>query len=320
MPQPTSYDVHPVDAILSNISVAYMQSQMQYIAGQVFPVVPVDKQSDKYFVYDKNDWFRDEAQRRADSTESAGSGYGLSTDSYSCDVFALHKDIGDKTRANADAPLRLDSEAAQFVTSRLLLRREIQWVTDYFTTSVWDTDVTGGTDFTQWSSYATSDPINDVEGGKETVLSTTGFEPNTLVLGYQTFRQLKNHPDLVDRIKYTSQQTLTPQMMANLFDIDRVLVAKAIKATNVEGATAAYSFVYGKHAALFYVPPNPGLMTPSAGYTFAWNGVSGGLGLSVGTSSFRMEHLKSTRVEGEIAFDDKVVASDLGYFFSGAVA
>ena len=78
MAQPSINQVH-IDAILTNISVAYMQKSENFIADKVFPVVPVDKKSDKYFTYTKNDWFRDEAQRRADATESAGSGYSLST-------------------------------------------------------------------------------------------------------------------------------------------------------------------------------------------------------------------------------------------------
>jgi hypothetical protein len=316
MAQPTQSDVH-VDQVLTNISVAYIQNQDHYIASQVFPIVPVDKQSDKYYTYTKNDWFRDEAEKRADATESAGSGYNLGTDNYNCDVFAFHKDIGNQTRNNADAPLDLDRDATQFVTQRLLLRQERQWASDYFTTSVWATDSTPSN---LWSDYANSDPINDVETGKRTVLSTTGFMANTLVLGYDVFIKLKNHPDLVDRIKYTSAQTLTPQMLAMLFEVERVLVAKAIYATNLEGETAAYSFVHGKHALLCYVNPQPSLLAPSAGYIFAWRGVSEGLGQTIGVSRFDMPHLKAQRVEGEIAFDDKVVASDLGYFFNGAVA
>ena len=54
MPQPTLNDSH-VDAILTNISVAYMQKQENFIAEKVFPNIPVDKKSDKYFVYTKND-------------------------------------------------------------------------------------------------------------------------------------------------------------------------------------------------------------------------------------------------------------------------
>jgi len=325
MPQPSINTVH-IDAILTNISVAYIQKQENFIADKVFPVVPVDKKSDKYFTYNKNDWFRDEAQRRADATESAGSGYSLNTGSYSADVWAFHKDIGDQTIANADAPLNPLREATEFVTSRLMLRKELQFVTDFFTTSIWGTDVTGvaGTPTTgqtkQWSDYTSSDPINDIEAAKSVILSTTGLAPNTLVLGYEVFRQLKNHPDLVDRIKYTSSQTITEDMLARMFDLDRVLVAKAVKATNNEGATAAYGFAYGKAALLCHVASAPGLLTPSAGYTFSWTGVSGGIGSNIGVRSFRMESLKAERVEAEMAFDNKVIGTDLGYFWNTIVA
>jgi hypothetical protein len=325
MPQPTQSQVH-VDAILTNISVAYMQRAENFIADRVFPVVPVDKQSDKFFTYDKNDWLRDEAQQRADGTESVGSGYNITTDTYYAPVYSIHKDIGDQTRANADAPINVDREAAEFVTHRLLLRRELQFVSDFMTTNVWGTDITGvasspsSGQSIKWSDYTNSDPIEDIEAGKAGILSVTGLEANTLVLGYDTFRQLKNHPDLVDRIKYTSSQTITEDMLARMFDIDRVLVSKSIKATNKEGATGAYSFTTGKTALLCHVAPNPGILTPSAGYTFTWTGVSQGLGATIGTSSFRMESLRATRVESEIAFDNKVIGSDLGYFFDSIVA
>jgi len=325
MPQPSINSVH-IDAILTNISVAYMQKAENYIADKVFPVVPVDKKSNKFFTYTKNDWFRDEAQRRADATESAGSGYSLNTDTYSADVFAFHKDVGDQTIANSDAPLSPLREAAEFVTNRMLLRKEIQFVTDYIKTGVWGTDLTGvasnatTNQFIQWSDFTNSDPLEDMELAKETILSTTGFEANTLVLGYQVFRKLKNHPDLVDRIKYTSSNVITEDMIARMFGVDRVLVAKSVKATNNEGATGAYAFNVGKSALLCHVATNPGLLTPSAGYTFAWNGVSGGLGQTIGTSQFRMESIKATRVEAEMAFDNKVIGADLGVYFASVVA
>lgn len=316
MPQPTSSQVH-VDAILTNISVAYLQQQSNFVASRVFPVVPVEKQSDKFFKYTKNDWFRDEAQRRGDATESAGGGYNLTTDSYRADVYAFHKDVGDQTRANADAPINVDREAAEFVTSRLLLKMETEFVNSYFTSGVWATD---NTPSNLWSNYSTSDPLEDVEVAKRAILSTTGFEPNTLVLGYDVFTKLKNHPDLVDRIKYTSSNVITSDMMARMFEVDRVLVAKAVKATNNEGGTGAYDFTHGKHALLCYSAPSPGLLQPSAGYVMSWTGVSGGIGTTIGTSRIRMESLRADRVESEIAFDMKVVASDLGYFFNAVVS
>ena len=68
MPQPTQSAVH-VNRPLTMLSVAYAQAQSAFIADKVFPVVPVDKQSDLYYVYTKNDWFRDEAQVRPPATE-----------------------------------------------------------------------------------------------------------------------------------------------------------------------------------------------------------------------------------------------------------
>src|SRR5512135_2606714 len=116
--QPSQSEVH-TDAMLDNISIAYIQSQDVFLFPKVFPIIPVGKQSDKYYTFTKNDWFRDEAQKRADSTESAGSGYGLSSDSYFCDVWAFHKDVGAQTRANADTQIDLARGAVQFVTQRL---------------------------------------------------------------------------------------------------------------------------------------------------------------------------------------------------------
>ena len=253
-----------------------------------------------------------------DATESAGSGYSLTRDNYFCKVWGLHKDIGDQTRANYDKPLDADRDATQFLTQRAMLRQEAQWVTDHFKTGVWGTDATGGSTFNYWDSYAISDPITDIETAKETILSQTGFEANTLVLGYTVFRWLKNHPDIVERIKYTSANVITEDIMAKYFGVDRVLVAKAVINTAAEGVTASYGFTHGKNALLLYVAPAPSILNPSAGYTFSWKGVSEGLGTNVGMTRFRMQHLRADRIECQLAWANKLVMSDLGYFFHNA--
>jgi hypothetical protein len=182
---------------------------------------------------------------------------------------------------------------------------------------VWGTDVTPAN---LWSNYGTSDPITDIKTAVRTILSTTGFKPNTLVLGYDAYIQLVDHPDIIDRYKYTSSDLVETTALARLFGIERVFVAQAVYATNVENETTAYSFVHGKHAWLGYVAPRPSLLTPSAGYTFSWKGASYGMGSTIGIKKFRMEPIAADRVEGQIAFDNKAVATDMGYFFNGAVA
>jgi len=48
MPAPTRKDVH-IDGPMTNISIAFRNDV--YIAERVFPIVPVNKISDKFFVF-----------------------------------------------------------------------------------------------------------------------------------------------------------------------------------------------------------------------------------------------------------------------------
>lgn len=325
MPQPTRSQVH-VSVPLTNLSVAYIQSASEFIADKIFPNVPVDKQADIYYTYPKNAWFRDEAQQRAPGTESVGSGYGLATDDYSCKVWAFHKDVDDQVRANADSVLNLDRDANEFVMQRLMIRRERQFVDTYFKAGVWGKDYAGvaaapGADqFIQWSDYTNSDPITDVKNARLYIKSITGYRPNVLLLGEEVFESLKQHPDIIDRYKYTQAGVVTVDLIARLFEVDRIVIGGAIYASNVEGATDAFSFVYGKKAMLCYSAPRPSLLQPSAGYTFSWKGYLGNNAYGVATKKFRMEQLESDRIEGSMSFDQKLVAADLGVFFETAIA
>lgn len=321
MPQPTLSDVH-VDRPLTNISIAFIQKATDFIASRVFPNVPVSKKSDVYYSYDRDAWFRDEMEKRAPGTESAGSGYTLNADNqYSCDVWALHKDVSDQVRANSDIPLDADRDATLFLTQKGLLRKEKQFVTKYFTTSIWTGSSTGGdiTPSTLWSNSA-STPVEDIEAQADAMQTKTGFRPNKLVVGPAVHRALKNHPDIRDRIKYVQKAILTEDILAALLGVDEYMVARATNNTAKEGAALAMSDLYGKHALLCYTNPNPSLMQPSAGYIFSWTGLLGAGAFGTRMKKFRIDRLESDRNEIDMAFDMKKVAADLGVFFASAVA
>jgi hypothetical protein len=326
MPNPTASDVH-VNAALTNISVAYMQEDNAYVADRVFPVVPVPKQSDRYFVYNKGDFFRSEAQLRAPGTPSAGSGFSIdNTPSYFADVYAIHKDIDDQIRANSDAAINPDRDATLWVTQQLMLRREITWATNFFSAaSGWTGSTTGGNVAIAnllngaWSA-AGSTPIEDIDRQADAMQRLTGYRPNKLVVGTDVHRVLKNHPDVLDRIRYTQEGIVTEQLMASLLGVDEYMVARATNNTAVAGAADVMATVAGTTSALLcYAAPNPGLMTPTAGYMMAWNGFLGAGPSGNRIKRFRMEHLASDRIEGELAFAAELVAADLGCFFNAIV-
>lgn len=324
MPQPTASDVH-VNRPLTSFSVAYVQNENRFIADKVFPNIPVERQSDLYFTYPKGYWFRSEVKRRAPGTETPGIGSTRSTGNYYTPVYGVHEDIDDQVRANTDSPLDADRDASILVTQNMLLKRDILWASTYFTTGVWGTDITGvnsgatGNQVNRWDK-AGSDPTNDVTTWALAIEEETGFTPNTLVIGPHVLKVLMNHTLILDRIKYTQRGIVTLDLLAALFGVDRILVARAVQNTAVEGATNAMSFIFGKHALLCYSNPNPSIMQPSAGYTFSWKGYHGASTLGLRIKRFRHEPTASDRIEAEMAFDFQVIGSDLGVFFNGVVS
>lgn len=324
MPQPTRSSVH-VNRPLTNISVAFVQADTLFVARKVFPGLPVQKQSDLYFTYPRDQWFTDEMAERAPGTESAGSGYDVTTDSYSTRVWSLHKDVADQIRDNADEPIDLDREATQWLTGKWLIRQERQWVTKFFSTGLWTGSTTAGdiTPGTKWDT-ASGNPVYDVEVQQKSVLQKTGFMPRILVVSPDVDTAIKNNPDVKDRIKYTQrvdQRVFTAKALADLFNCDQYLVAGGVYNAAAEKATKNMQFIAGtKKAGLFYAPDSPGLYTPSAGYTFDWTGLMGAGAQGQRIKTFRMEHLESDRVEIEAAFDMKQVAADLGVFFTSVLS
>ena len=324
---PTMQNAH-IDRALTNISVAYLQDASAFIADKVFPIVPVKRQSDVFYTYNKGDFMRDEAQVRGAGTESAGGDYGVeAADPYYCRKHAFHKDVTEDERTNYDDPLDADTDATDFVSQKMLIRREMEWASKFFNTGIWGTETTGvASEATtgqaiKWD-LATSNPIKDNTDAAVAMAGATGFKPNTLVLSPKAFNALKNHEDILDRIKYTQKGIVTEDLLATLFGVDNVYVAWGVVNSAAKGAADSVDFIMGKHALLCYVAPRPGLKKPSAGYIFAWTGLIGAGAYGNRIVRLPMEHLGlgTERIEGEIAFDVKKVCGDLGHFFKDIVS
>lgn len=330
---PTQSDVH-VNTPLTNMSVAFLQNPANFVARRVFPGIPSSKQSDRYYTFDRGDFFRDEMQKRAAGAESAGGGYKIdNTPNFFCDVHAFHKDLDDQTMANEDAVVQNERATAEFLAHKALIRQEVDFATSFFTSGVWTTDITGvaatpsGAQALQWNDAA-STPIEDMTAAITAVEESTGYTPNKFTMQKHVYDALKNHPDIVDRVKYSgmtgpggSPAKVNTTTLASLFDIEEVLVMRAVQNTAAEGITNAHSFIGGKNALLTYSPSAPSVFVPSAGYTFNWTGyVNGANEFGYSVSSWYERKLRSTRYECEMAYDQKVISADLGYMFNSIVA
>lgn len=314
MPEPTLNDIH-VDAALTDFSVAYFQQPGKYVAKQVFPSTPVAKRSNKYHVYTKNDLLRTDAKLRAPNTEAAVRTYSLSQDNYFCDVYSIAVDVSEFETANADEPLDPEADAARLTAQDINIRMDKDWSAAAFSTGIWATESTA-----TWNT-STGDPIGDIQTGVLTMMSETGYRPNTLVLGAQSwYSGLWSNADIIARLPNDAPKIVTTQFISNLFDIPRVYILEGVEFSGDQGTTGSPDFIHADHALLAYVDPGAGPRMPTAGRTFMWSGLVGSQD-GVRTKRLEIPHQDALpRVETDAAYDFKVVATDLGYLIKDTVS
>ena len=325
-----------IDQALTNLTIAHLQDTSNFIADRVFPRVSVDKKSNKYYIYDRANFNRTgQVKKRSAGTQVNTIGMSLSQDSYFTEVYGVGVDFEFEMLANEDSALNIRSAAAQMLTTQMLIHRESAWATKYFTNGVWGTEYTGvaGTPVAgqvkQWSSYVDSTPIVDMTNARRAMqLKSGGFKPNVMVVGKEVRDILVNHPDILERLNggatVTNTALITDSKLAEIFEVEEFLVMESVQNTAAEGLAETNSFIGGKSAALFYRPRASGLMIPSAGYTFTWDNLQTASGFGVMVKSFTGDFLEikgiAERIEASLAYDQKIVSSDLGVFFATIVA
>ena len=281
-------------------------------------MVPVRKQSDKYYICDsERETFRQSDDRRAPGTAANEVNFSLSTDSYYCEDHALTSAIPDEERENADPVIQPNIDRTEFLRAKIDLNKEIELAGMLTSTSV-ITQSTTLTSTGQWS-HADSNPITAVETAKATIMASVQEMPNTLVLPYEVYAKVRLHAAVVARVAYGSVGTVNEQILAQIFDVERVLVPRAFKNTAAPGQTASMAYVWGKNALLCYVPPRPALKQVSLAYTFGWSGAPGSVdGNRV--ELWREERRKADVVRVQRYYDQKVIAAGAAYLWKAAVA
>lgn len=307
-----------IDSYLTTYSEAYVQDPSLFISPVAATNIPVLKESDKYASYPRGYFWRDEVSVRPLGGRPVQASYKVVPLQYLAEEWALEHTIDDRQRANTDAPIRLDENGTTLLTQKQLIRSDRIWAQNFWTTGVWAHDLTGGTDFTKFD-VATSDPIGVIDEQKEVIAQSTGYMPNTLILGAQVKKTLRSHPDIADRIKYTGIGVAGDAKLAELFEVPIVRVCRSIYNTAAEGAADDLRYIVNPSSMwLGYIAPSAGLDTPTAIGRFSWTGLIPGA-----TNQFGgvMERGRDARAHSDwfqnrTAYDQKKISGDLGIFFS----
>lgn len=276
MPQLTTAQARVVDPVLSQIALGFRASPM--VGNYLFPVVPVGLRGGNVISFSRED-FMLYTSARAPGENTRRVQFGYSGVSYSLVDYSLEGalpiEIMQEQESNANG-WSIDGAAMAIakVSSIFNLRLEKAQADIARTAATYQAanKVTlAGT--SQWSDLTTgvSDPIANIETAKEAVRAAVGRRANTVVMGAAVFRWCKQHPKVIDRLKYTSREIATPEILASVFDVDRVLVGDAIFSND---AATSFTDVWGKDVVVAYTETGTlaDMGAPSYGYTYNLGG------------------------------------------------
>lgn len=262
-----------VDAILSKHARGYRN--MEFVSHHLMPRAPVSSRSMKTVMFGKES-FRKVQTRRAPGAAIKKLQFGYAGKSIALDQDSLAGlvPVEFQEEAAKGPGIDLGANAVNSVLDVLDLNLEIEVAelardADQYSNN--NKAALSGSD--KWSS-PDSDPEADVEEAKEAIRRMIGRYPNTFMLSAVGFKSLKRHPKIKDQFKYVSSKSITEEMLASYFDIEKVVVGKAVwlpeSATDDELALD----VWGEDAILAFVPNSAtgNFQIPSFGYTYELSG------------------------------------------------
>lgn len=303
---------YPIAPDLSAISVVYKNPA--YIADQVLPRIGVAKQNFTFMSFPTDAMFNvmDTAVGRRSRVNEVTL-EGVETADFCIDQ-GLSASIPEADMENADARYNPRDTQTLQLSELVALGREQRVANLVFNTASYAAGLTQTLSGTgQYSDYTNSDPVRGVNDALDGPL----VRPNKLVFGQRAWTIFRSHPRVVGATKSTAQVSgiASRQQVAELFEVDEVLVG-ASRANNARrGQTPALARLWGNHIAGIYIPPVlTGQGEVAFGATFEWmprtvrEGFDPKIGLRGATEIVVGESLR-----------ERVIANQAGFYIQNAV-
>ena len=272
MPQSYLRDLRVTDNILTKVVLGYNLEQ-QFTGQHLFPDVSVPQMGGKILKFGKEAYIvRNTVRAPGETVRDIGFAY--SSDNYTLENRLLEGKVPEEFVAEmAKGPgLKAQTEAVNIVMQTMRLEGEANKAKLATSTSAYatgHTEALSGTD--QWDNAA-SDPLAAISDAKAKIRKSTGQYPNVLHLDVYAYEALKRHPKIIEHFKYTGAASITTAMLATYFDIETVVVAKAVSVASLE---ADFTELWGNNTILAYVAPASlrSMRVPSFGYNYVLNGL-----------------------------------------------
>lgn len=302
----------PIQPELTAIAIAYRNARL--IADDVLPRIPVGTQEFKYLKYRLDESFTVPDTRVG--RKSAPNKTEFHADELTSQTldFGLDDDIPQADIDNAPPNFRPVGMAVESLTDLVLLDREQRAASLVFGAASYPvSQVNTLANAAQWSD-SSSDPIAVILAG----LDAPVMRPNVLVFGRPCWSALARHPKMCKAVFKTGGDAgiVSRQQVADLFEVEDVLVGEAFVNTAKRGQSPALARCWGKHAAALYrdkMVSTRGRV--SWGYTAQWGTRVAG---SQPNPNIGLRGGQTVRAGESVR--ELVTAPELGYLFQNAVA
>jgi len=255
-------ELRSVDPVLTEVAQGYSNAEL--IAEALFPLVPMNKEAGKVPVFGK-EAFRIYSSERAIRAKSNVISPEART---TVDVLLNEHDLAYPLdyREEDEDEFDLQEYATFAAQGGIQLRREriaadlAQDDTNFPTGH--KVTLSGSSQFT----HADSDPFATFKTARQKIRSVVAKKPNVMVMGDSVFEVLKEHPKVIERVKYSERAVITEEILRNLFEVETLAVGKTIW-VNDAGTPAD---IWSDNVILAYIPAANmrSRYEPSFGYTF----------------------------------------------------
>jgi len=266
MGQMNTSQARAINPVLTQVARGY--TNQEFVGNRLFPIVPVAQRGGTIIQFGKEQFILRET-RRSPGGSTAKANFQYEGALYALRQHALSGTVPIELMEDASAVPGIDlgKIAVNNTMEIIRLRLEVEQATLALNATNYGVNnkvTLSGT--SQWS-HASSKPAQDIRIGREAIRSLVGRYPNLLTLSASVYAGLQENPSILERFKYTSRDSVTTDMLANLFDVDEVVVGKAVYANPVTGD---FSDVWGNDAVLSFSAPVSlaSMGSPSAFYTY----------------------------------------------------
>lgn len=311
MGQSTGRELH-VDRHLTNLAINYRPQNL--IADQIAPVVPVEKQSDFYPVFNRNEFFSIEDTVRAPGTEAKKITRSVSSGQYYARNQALGRDIPIEDVANMDDVLRFefDEGASRYLLGKLGLGWEARVINLAVNTASVSSVFVPNSSWTAAGANA-GDAFLMIQQMIEYVQSQTGQRANSLWFGWKAWNLIKRNFHMRNLINGSNngKGLVTRDQVRTLFEVDRLLVSEALWHTQNEGQTATPTLQnpMENQVIVYFAPLQVSRDDPSWFYTFRWQNPNLPAPLVIERHPYDSRKKMET-IEAGYYQDEKVVGTD----------